>query len=103
MGFDLILGNQSPTVPLKIAPSTTILLGTSGICCALMDNPPNIQHYHLFLPMSTTSIHYLVKGVFAFSKCICHYAANVQGTYQYWQSMGSDFHATNFCHSHVHK
>jgi hypothetical protein len=38
-----------------------------------------------------------------FANRLNHYAANVRGTDQYWKSMGSDFRATAFCHSHFHK
>jgi hypothetical protein len=38
-----------------------------------------------------------------FSKRLNHCADNVRGTDQYWKSMGSDFHETAFCHSHVYK
>jgi hypothetical protein len=37
-----------------------------------------------------------------FSKRLCHFAANVRGTDQYWKSMGSNFCATAFFHSRVH-
>jgi hypothetical protein len=63
--FGLILGNKTPTVLLVIAPSRTILLGTSGICSDLMDDLPNIQCYRLLWSTGTTRINYLVKGMFA--------------------------------------
>jgi hypothetical protein len=38
-----------------------------------------------------------------FSKRLCHFAANVSGTDQYWQYVGRNFQETSFCHNHAHK